>query len=156
MLQDKWVATNSENQPGQRLRCGIVLSTTEEECTTFVDGRRVVVPFAAPFPRPRTERVLPGHLVAIAGAGATGLVVWRWFDAVVVDTVDGTVQLWEPAHGSVAAQPRNPQQRYVPGTRAYLSAGLPGAPWWVSGPVVGAAQDADVELDEVERFTAGG
>ena len=149
------MATTGEDQSGQRLRCGIVLSTTEDECTAFIDGRQAVVPFVPPFPRPRTERVLPGHLVAIAGAAA-GLVVWRWFDAVVVETVDGTVRLWEPAHGSVVAQRRNPQQRYVPGSRAYLSAGLPGAPWWVSGPVVDRAQDADVELDEVERFIMGG
>jgi hypothetical protein len=40
----------------------------------------------------------------------------------------------------------------VPGGRAYLSAGLPGAEWWVAGPATTRAETADVELDEVERF----
>ena len=62
------------------------------------------------------------------------------------------VRLWEPAHGEVVAQPRRRGQHRQPGTRAYLSAGLPGAEWWVAGPAVARAEDADVELDEVERF----
>ncbi len=44
------------------------------------------------------------------------------------------------------------RQRRQPGTRAYLSAGLPGADWWVAGHAATAAEQADVELDEVERF----
>ena len=43
-------------------------------------------------------------------------------------------------------------RRYQPGSRAYLSAGLPGADWWVAGPVVDRAEDAEVDLDDVERF----
>ena len=39
-----------------------------------------------------------------------------------------------------------------PGTRAYLSSGLPGAEWWVAGRAVDRAEDADVELNEVERL----
>lgn len=57
-----------------------------------------------------------------------------------------------PAHGEVAAQRRRPQERHVPGARAYLSAGLPGAQWWVAGRAVDRAEDADVELTEVERL----
>jgi hypothetical protein len=79
-------------------------------------------------------------------------VVWRWYDAVVLGSEAGTVQLWEPAHGEVAAQRRRPQQQYDPGTRAYLSAGLPGAKWWVVGKVVDRAEDAEVELNEVARL----
>ena len=56
------------------------------------------------------------------------------------------------AHGEVAARRRRPQQHYGPGTRAYLSAGLPGADWWVAGRAVDRAEDAEVELDEVERL----
>lgn len=41
---------------------------------------------------------------------------------------------------------------YRPGSRAYLSVGLPGAEWSVAGPVAGRAEEADVELDEVQRF----
>lgn len=38
------------------------------------------------------------------------------------------------------------------GSRAYLSAGLPGAEWWLAGPVVDRPEDAAVELDEVGAF----
>ena len=122
----------------------------------MAEGKTVSVRYAPQFPAPRRERVLPGHLVAIAEApGVSGVVVWRWYDAVVLggdaDHAD-SVRLWEPAHGEVAARPRQPQQHYGPGTRAYLSAGLPGAEWWVAGRAVDAAEDADVELDEVERL----
>ena len=55
-------------------------------------------------------------------------------------------------HGEVTAQRRRPQQHYGPGTRAYLSAGLPGADWWVAGRAVDQAGDADVELGEVARL----
>ena len=92
------------------------------------------------FPSPRVERVSPGHLVAIAtGPDGTGVVVWRWYDAVVLGTEDdGSARLWEPAHGEVIAQPRASYGTQDPGSRAYASAGLPGAEWWVacsaSGP----------------------
>lgn len=78
--------------------------------------------------------------------------VWRWYDAVVLGSEAAPVRLWEPAHGEVTAQRRRPQQHYDPGTRAYLSAGLPGAEWWVAGPAVARAEEADVELNEVERL----
>jgi hypothetical protein len=32
------------------------------------------------------------------------------------------------------------------------SAGLPGAQWWVAGRAVDRAEDAEVELNEVERL----
>jgi len=79
-------------------------------------------------------------------------VVWRWYDAVVLGSNAEAVQLWEPAHGEVAAQRRQARQQYGPGTRAYLSAGLPGADWWVAGRAVDQAEDAEVELDEVGRL----
>ena len=78
--------------------------------------------------------------------------MWRWYDAVVLGDENGLIRLWETAHGEIAAQPRNAQYDYTPGTRAYLSAGLPGAEWWVAGGVVARAESADVELDEVERL----
>lgn len=57
----------------------------------------------------------------------------------------------------VPAAQRQSSERFLahhhrPGTRAYLSSGLPGADWWLAGPVTGTAEEADVELDEVERF----
>jgi hypothetical protein len=109
--------------------------------------------YASQFPTPRRERVSPGHLVAVAeGPGGPGAVVWRWYDAVVLGNEAGGVRLWEPGHGEVIAQPRRPEQRYAPGTRAYLSAGLPGAEWWVAGRAVDRAEAADVELNEVARL----
>ena len=135
-----------------QLRCGIVLRSEEDACQVLSDGKTVSVRYAPQFPAPRRERVLPGHLVAIAETAGAAVVVWRWYDAVVLGSDAGSVRLWEPAHGEVAAQRRRPQQQYHPGTRAYLSAGLPGAGWWVAGRAVDHAEDADVELDEVERL----
>jgi hypothetical protein len=135
------------------LHCGIVLRVEEEVCQVLAEGRVAPVRYAPQFPRPRTERVSPGHLVAVAEVpGGSGVVVWRWYDAVVVGHEAGSVRLWEPGHGEVVAEQRPPGQRPDPGTRAYLSAGLPGAEWWVAGRAVDRAEDADVELSEVERL----
>jgi hypothetical protein len=143
-------------QTTRPLRQAIVLATTEEACTVFARGQRVVVPYARPFPAPRADRVAPGHLVATAtAADGSEVVIWRWFDAVVLDRAGPAVSLWEPAHGSVLAEPRNPRRAYRPGSRAYLSAGLPGAQWWAAGPVVDRAEDADVDLGQVEQFFTG-
>jgi hypothetical protein len=136
-----------------RLRCGIVLRSEEDACQVLARGQVASARYASQFPAPRRERILPGHLVAIAEApGASAVAVWRWYDAVVLGSDPGSVRLWEPAHGEVAAQRRRPHQHYDPGTRAYLSAGLPGAEWWVAGRAVDHAEDAEVELDEVERL----
>jgi hypothetical protein len=105
------------------------------------------------FPSPRIERVQPGNLVATTTAtDGIETVLWRWYDAVVLGDEEDAVRLWEPAHGEVLAQPRTTYLPKQPGTRAYLSAGLPGAEWWVAGPVAATAQDADVELGEVENL----
>jgi hypothetical protein len=136
-----------------QLRCGIVLASDEDACQVVADAATVSVRYAPQFPAPRRERVLPGHLVAVAEApGVSGVVLWRWYDAVVLGSDEDSVRLWEPAHGEVAARRRQPRQRYAPGMRAYLSAGLPGAEWWIAGRAVDAAENADVELDEVERL----
>jgi hypothetical protein len=112
------------------------------------------VGFAPMFPAPRVERVSPGHLVAVAtGPNGTELVVWRWYDAVVLGTEDdGSVRLWESAHGEVLAQPRASYEKQDPGSRAYASAGLPGADWWVADSAGGAPHSADVDLDEVDAL----
>ncbi|TVZ06350.1 hypothetical protein EAS64_02685 [Trebonia kvetii] len=136
-----------------KLRCGIVLRSEEEDaCQVVAGGTITSVRYAPQFPAPRRERVLPGHLVAIAENVDTAVVVWRWYDAIVLDSDPDFVRLWEPAHGESTAQRRRPQQQYSPGTRAYLSAGLPGADWWVAGAAVDRPEDADVELGEVERL----
>ena len=138
-----------------RLRCGIVLRTDEDACRVVAGAEIASVRYAPQFPGPRRDRVLPGHLVAIAEAAGAAVVVWRWYDAVVLASDAGSVRLWEPAHGEVTAQRRRPSRQYSPGTRAYLSAGLPGADWWVAGRAVDQAGDAEVELDEVERLYTG-
>lgn len=107
-------------------------------------------------PGPPHPAHLAGWLLVIClpvvTTDVSAVVVWRWIDAVVLEAVDGVIRLWEPAHGIVLAQPRDPKHIYRPGSRAYLSAGLPCAEWWVAGPAVGSADDADVKLDEVQRF----
>jgi hypothetical protein len=141
---------------GRRLRPAIVLGSTEDACTILTEGQVDVVPYAAPFPRPRAVRVAPGQLVAVA-TSPTGqdVVVWRWFDAVVIDLSPKGVTVWEPNHGFVVAQARDPLRTTPLGSRAYLSAGLPGADWWLAGPTVARAEDADVEITEVEAFFTG-
>jgi hypothetical protein len=146
-------ASTRQGLVGAPLRCGIVLRVQEATCEIFGAGQLRSVGYALRFPSPRTERVSPGHLVAVATApDGSEVVVWRWYDAVVLGGETGLVRLWEPSHGEVVAQRRRPRQQRLPGTRAYLSAGLPGAKWWVAGAVAARAEDADVELDEVERF----
>jgi hypothetical protein len=146
-------ASTSDTFATPRLRRGIVLRVEEGRCHVLTEGRIISVGYAAQFPRPRTERVSPGHLVAVATApGRPDAVVWRWYDAVVLGSEPAAVRLWEPAHGEVVAKRRRPEQHYAPGTRAYLSAGLPGADWWVAGRAADRAEVADVELLEVERF----
>jgi hypothetical protein len=136
-----------------RLRCGVVLRVQEDACQIIGPDRHRSVRYATGFPSPRMERVSPGHLVALATApDGTEVVVWRWYDAVVLGEESGQVRLWEPAHAEVVARARRPHAPRPPGTRAYLSAGLPGADWWVAGRATARAEDADVELDEVERF----
>jgi hypothetical protein len=141
------------DQTPRPLHCGIVLRVREDECEVLRGGRVRSARYASTFPTPRTERVLPGHLVALTtGSDGIDTVVWRWYDAVVLGDEEGAVRLWEPAHGEVLAQPRAAHVRGRRGSRAYLSAGLPGADWWVAGPTVASAEDADVELDQVEKL----
>lgn len=136
------------------LRTARVIRVGEHACEVWSHGEVSSVGFAPLFPSPRVERVSPGHLVAVAaGPGGTGVVVWRWYDTVVLGTEDdGSVRLWEPAHGEVIAQARVSYEKQDPGSRAYASAGLPGAAWWVAGSASGAPHSANVELDEVEAL----
>jgi hypothetical protein len=148
--------TSTPGRPsGSQLRTAIVLSTTEQECTLVQDEQVRVVPYARPFPAPRVERVSPGHLVAtVTASDGSDVVIWRWFDAVVLASASdgGHVTLWEPGHGSVEARPREIDRFHRPGSRAYLSAGLPGADWWVAGPAVDRAESAEVDLEELQAF----
>jgi hypothetical protein len=137
-----------------RLRTARVIRAGEDACEVWSGGEVSSAGFAPMFPSPRAERVSPGHLVAIAtGPDGTDVVVWRWYDAVVLGTEDdGSVRLWEPAHGEVVAQARASYQQQDPGSRAYASAGLPGADWWVAGSACGSPHSPGVELDEVDAL----
>jgi len=134
-----------------RLRTARVIRVAEHACAVWSHGEVSSAGFAPMFPSPRVERVSPGHLVATAtGPDGTDVVVWRWYDTVVLGTEDdGSVRLWEPAHGEVIAQARASYTKQDPGSRAYASAGLPGAAWWVAGRACGAPESAAVELDDV-------
>src|SRR5215468_8167843 len=141
-----------------RLRTARVIRVGEHACEVWSRGEVSSAGFAPMFPSPRAERVSPGHLVAIAtGRDGTDVVVWRWYDTVVLGTEDdGSVRLWEPAHGEVIAQARASYEEPVPGSRAYVSAGLPGADWWVAVSVDGA-RSPEVDLDDVdELYTENG
>jgi hypothetical protein len=141
-------------QAPHRLRTSRVLRVNEHACEVWRDGDVRSVRFAPMFPSPRVERVSPGHLVAIAtGPDGTDVVVWRWYDAVVLGSEgDGSVRLWESAHGEVLARVRATYQKQDPGSRAWASSGLPGAEWWVAGSANGAPATGDIDLDEVEAL----
>ncbi len=100
-----------------RLRCAVVLKVEEHVCEARAEGAVFRARFAPQFPSPRTERVSPGHLVAVARApDERDVVVWRWYDAVVLgEEVAKSVRLWEPAHGEVVARPRQSDQQMSPG-----------------------------------------
>jgi hypothetical protein len=91
-------------------------------------------------------------LVALFAAAQEPSVIWRWFDAVVLGASSEGVHLWEPLHGEITARPRDPDLVLQPGSRAFVSAGLPGADWWLAGPVGGSPEHAWVEVAEVRRF----
>ncbi|MDP9093668.1 MAG: hypothetical protein M3N95_12230 [Actinomycetota bacterium] len=96
----------------------------------------------------------PGHLVAIAtGPKGVEVVVWRWYDAVLLSSEpDGSVRLWEPAHGEVTANTRASYEPGEPGSRVYASAGLPGAEWWVAASADPAPDVVQVDLDDVDQL----
>jgi hypothetical protein len=135
----------------RRVRCAVALHVEEQVCDIWSDGTRVSIGFASLFPSPRARRVSPGHLLAVATApDGRDVAIWRWYDAVVLDHDEtGLVRLWEPAHGDVVAKPRASYRRQQPGTRAYISAGLPGADWWVAAQVSASPDNVEVDLDAV-------
>jgi len=99
-----------------RLHRGIVLRSKENACEVLLWGRPMWARYAGAFPSPRVERVSPGHLVALAtAAGDTPVVVFRWYDAVVLGAAGDQVRMWEPAHGEVLATPRHSRQPWRQG-----------------------------------------
>ncbi len=146
VTQDPPPAQDPPAHASPALDSAVLLHVEEHACRVLDHGTEVTAGYAPQLPSPRVERLSPGHLVALATApDGRRVVLWRWYDAVVVGVEGDLVRLWEPAHGEVLASPRGTARSLAPGTRAYLSAGLPGADWWVAGPV----PDGEVELDEV-------
>lgn len=138
-------------QRPRKIWCGIVLRVREDACEIVGDASVHTVGYANQIPTPHVERVAPGHLVAVTSASdGSDVVVWRWYDAVVLAHRDDVITLWEPAHGEVLGRLRPGRELPRVGTRAYSSAGLPGADWWVAGRVADGA--AVAELDAVERL----
>ncbi|MBG6054751.1 hypothetical protein IWX81_001141 [Salinibacterium sp. CAN_S4] len=132
----------------------MVVGVTDAACMTWSNDGPVSVPFAAPFPSSRTDRVSPGHLVAVATApDGRSAVVWRWFDVVILGGGDpDSVRLWEPGHGAVTARQNDHHQLRTPGSRAYAFAGLQGDEWLVAGQVVDDPSEAEAELDKVRAL----
>lgn len=138
-------------RPSDTARVAVVLRPEERCCEVDFGSKTALVGYGVPF-SPRAKTLTPGHLVAVIETPEEGaIILWRWYDAVVLEQSANELRLWEPAHGEVLAQPRDPEVPYPVGTRAYASAGLRGAEWWVEGPV-SAVQDASVAIDEVFAF----
>jgi hypothetical protein len=136
------------------LRTYRVLRVDEHACEVWSEVGTRSIRFAPMFPSPRAKRVSPGHLVAFAtGPNGDEVVVWRWFDAVVLGREpDGSIRLWEPSHGEVIAQPRASWEPCDPGSRVYASAGLPGSEWWVAASADADPWTVEVELDAVDKL----
>ena len=85
----------------------VVLRPTEQRCQVGFGVETAFVEYGTPF-GPRAKTLTPGHLVALTGRpGATSLVIWRWYDAVVLEQSARQVRLWEPSHGEVLARSRS-------------------------------------------------
>lgn len=144
---------NTTNRPPRSASAAVVLRPEEHRCEVDFGNARAFVEYGVPF-SPRAKSLTPGHLVAVTETHDAGsLILWRWYDAVVLEQSADQVRLWEPGHGEVLARSRTPEGVYPIGTRAYASAGLRGADWWVEGPVT-AVEDATVAIDEVLAFYA--
>ena len=105
----------AEQEPTtSRLYLGIVLRVDEDDCEVLAQGCRSTVRYARAFPAPRTERVSPGHLVALAvRPDRTTAVVWRWYDAVIVnDDENGVVRLCRMAKSRRDPADRMPRARW--------------------------------------------
>ena len=142
---------STEHDPTARISAAPSSSAFREAACDVLRDRRIhTVRFAPMFPSPRTERVRPGNLVVMTAASdGTESVLWRWYDAVVLDDEAEAIRLWEPAHGEVLARAR---RAYLYRSQAPVCTCPPGslAPTGGSAPTTAEARDADVELGEVE------
>jgi hypothetical protein len=141
----------SSEKRSRTVRVAVIIRLGEAQSEVSFGGVTAMAGYGQPFAS-RASSLMPGHLVAVSsGPDASPVIIWRWYDAVVLEQSGDQVRLWEPSHGEVLARARNEQHRYPPGTRAYTSAGLPGADWWVEGSV-GPVEEAVVAIDQVSAF----
>jgi hypothetical protein len=97
----------------RHLHCATVVRPSEGGCQVLHEDQLAVVKYSAPF-KPRAERLTPGQLVAIASTPeGSQVVVWRWFDAVVLEDSGGP------------GSPVGAGTRRGSGTAAQLAAAIP-------------------------------
>lgn len=132
------------------LTSGVVLRVSPDGCEVLRAGRVLRAGYSGAF-APRSANLAPGHLVALQPGQHNTLVVWRWFDAVVINVEGTRAQVWEAQHGEVTARLRHPGLPLPVGGRAWVSTGLPGSEWWLES-AVGVPPTAEVDLGEVTRF----
>ncbi len=130
------MSNSSNDQPSTPLRLAIVLRVHEGTCDIASDDGPVTVRYVAQFPSPRTEPVSLGHLVIVAEApDGTAVVVWRRYDAVALGEQNDPIKMW----GTRPRRGVGPAKIHLHCTGAGHArppvAGLPGADWWVAGPV---------------------
>lgn len=150
-MDGRQTAPSLEEAREPQLRLAIVLSTSEDACTS---SRRMSRPWCLrrALPKAPYRAVAPGNLVAIAATpDGSEVVVWRGTAPSSWERPMGRSGSGSRSHGEVLAQARDPRRAHRPGSPAYLSAGLAGD-WWVAGPTVARAEAAALELDEVQRF----
>ena len=112
----------SRHQP-LAARVAVVLRPGADRCEVSFGAETEFVAYGIPFSA-RANTLTPGHLVAVTTSlDANSLVIWRWYDAVVLEQSAEEVLLWEPNHGEGLASPRNPEDRYPAGTRACVNRG---------------------------------
>lgn len=134
----------------ESLTSGVVLLPGPDDCEVLHAGRVLRAGYGRAFV-PRASSLSPGHLVALQPRQDGTLVLWRWFDAVVIDVEGEQARVWEPLHGEVVARLRQPGTLPPVGGRAWVSAGLPGAEWWLES-ATGTPPTAEVELGDVACF----
>jgi hypothetical protein len=75
-----------ESKPqSQAARAAVVLRPKEQHCEVSFGVETAVVGYGIPF-SPRARTLTPGHRVAVTdGPDAALLIIWRWYDAVVLE-----------------------------------------------------------------------
>src|SRR3954451_24076504 len=93
--QDGSVINAKPDAESRQATVAVVLRPAEDQCEVLSANGTALVAYAAPF-RSRAASLTPGHLVAVtSGSEAAPVIIWRWFDAVVLEQSAEGVRLWE-------------------------------------------------------------